>query len=173
MPLKNVNLPDLIERFHSDEQCRTALEQIRWPEGVACLKCGSLNTTPVKDRTTHVCRDCAYQFSVTVGTVLQDSKIPLYKWFLATHIMCESKKGISSNQLKRMLGLGSYRSAWYLTHRIRYAMGLVVQEELDGIIEADETFVGGKRRFPGRKGFTGPMPGSNALRDCRCTETPG
>ncbi len=147
MPLRNVNLPVLIERFHSDEQCRKALEEIRWPNGVACLKCGSLNVVEVKDRPTYVCHDCLYQQSVTVGTVLQDSKIPLYKWFLATFMMCESCKGVSSNQLKRMLGLGSYRSAWFLTHRIRFAMGLVYTEQLTGILEADETFVGGKPRY--------------------------
>lgn len=146
MALKNASLPMLIERFHNDEACRKALEDIRWPNGIACLKCGSTNVVAVKDRPTYVCHDCLYQFSVTVGTVMQDSKIPLYKWFLATFMMCESRKGISSNQLKRMLGLGSYRSAWFLTHRIRYAMSLVVAEQLHGIIEADETFVGGKPR---------------------------
>ncbi len=166
MPLRNVNLPVLIERFHSDSECRKALEEIRWPEGIACLKCGSLNIAPVKDRPTYVCRDCAYQFSVTVGTVLQDSKIPLFKWFLATFMMCESRKGVSSKQLKRMLGLGSYRSAWFLTHRIRFAMGLVDGEQLRGVIEADEAFVGGKPRrgtaevdmFTGQR-RRGPVPG--------------
>ena len=70
MPMRNVNLPTLIERFHSDAECRAALEEIRWPNGVACLKCGSVNVVPVKDRPTYVCHDCLYQFSVTVGTVV-------------------------------------------------------------------------------------------------------
>jgi len=158
MPLKSATLPDLIERFHSDEACRKALEDIRWPSGIACLKCGSLNVTPVKDRPTHVCRDCAYQFSVTVGTVLQDTKIPLWKWFLATYLICESKKGMSSNQLKRMLGI-TYKSAWFLTHRIRFAMGLVAVEQLRGIVEIDETFMGGKPRYPRRNAEGKPMQG--------------
>jgi transposase-like protein len=166
MPLRNANLPMLIEKFHNDDACRKALEDIRWPEGVACLKCGSLNVAAVKDRPTYVCRDCAYQFSVTVGTVLQDTKLPLFKWFLATYMICESKKGISSNQLKRTLGI-TYKSAWFLTHRIRFAMSLVAREELTGIIEADETFVGGKYRYArtdkdefGRV-KRGPRPDSN------------
>lgn len=150
MPLRNVNLPMLIERFHSDEECRKTLEEIRWPNGVACLKCGSVNVVPVKDRPTYVCHDCLYQFSVTVGTVLQDTKIPLYKWFLATFMICESRKGISSNQLKRMLGLGSYKSAWFLTHRIRYAMAMATPALLSGTVEVDETYVGGKARGLGR-----------------------
>lgn len=147
MALKNVNLPMLIEQFHDEDACRRALEDIRWPDGITCLRCGSKKTTPVKNRPTHVCNDCAYQFSVMVGTVLQDTKIPLWKWFLATFMICESRKGVSSNQLKRMLGV-TYKSAWFLSHRIRFAMAIATPAPLEGIVEVDETFMGGKPRYP-------------------------
>lgn len=146
MPLKNVNLPMLIEQFHDEDACRRALEDIRWPEGITCLRCGSKSTTPVKNRPTHVCNACAYQFSVMVGTVLQDTKIPLWKWFLATFMICESRKGVSSNQLKRMLGV-TYKSAWFLSHRIRFAMAIATPAPLEGVVEVDETFMGGKPRY--------------------------
>jgi len=146
MALKNVNLPMLIEQFHDEDACRRALEDIRWPDGITCLRCGSKSTTPVKNRPTHVCNACAYQFSVMVGTVLQDTKIPLWKWFLATFMICESRKGVSSNQLKRMLGV-TYKSAWFLSHRIRFAMAIATPVPLEGVVEVDETFMGGKPRY--------------------------
>jgi hypothetical protein len=91
--------------------------------------------------------DCGYQFSVTAGTVLQDSKLPLSKWMLATYMVCEAKKGISSNQLKRMLGV-SYKTAWFLTHRIRGAMGQIEHAPFSGTVEVDETSHSGKDRHP-------------------------
>lgn len=142
----DMDLVSLISQFSSDDQCRTALEQMRWPNGVACLRCGSLTVYRLPKRNLFECKDCTYQFSVTTGTVLHDTHLPLQKWFLATYIMVESKKGISANQLKRMIKV-SYKTSWYLTHRVRHAMGLVVGEQLGGIIEADETFVGGKYRY--------------------------
>ncbi|MSP22683.1 MAG: IS1595 family transposase [Dehalococcoidia bacterium] len=156
----DLNLISLVEQFHDEERCREFLEGLRWPEGVACLRCGSVTVGRIATRRLFQCADCAYQFSATVGSVFQDSKLPLYKWFAATYLMCESKNGISSNQLKRTLGV-TYKTAWFLTHRIRAGMADVVREKLVGIIEADETFVGGKQRFRGRTGHTGPVPGSN------------
>ncbi|MHB8620543.1 MAG: IS1595 family transposase, partial [Chloroflexota bacterium] len=91
------------------------------------------------------CSSCSYQFTVTAGTIFHDSHLPLTKWFLATYIITESKKGISANQLKRMLAV-SYKTAWYLCHRIRKAMQDESAELLDGIVKADETWVGGKAR---------------------------
>ena len=122
----------------------------------------------MKDRATYDCQSCHYHFSVRAGTALQDSKLPLWKWFLATFLMIEAKKGISSNQLKRMLGT-SYKTAWFLTHRIRAAMGQVAQSQLRGVVEADETFVGGKYRYTrtdrDAMGFPkmGPRPDSNKV----------
>ena len=91
------------------------------------------------------CSDCKRQFTVTVGTIFEDSHIPLRKWLVAWYLLCSSKKGISSLQIQRMLGLGSYRTALFMMHRIRYALlQPIFQEKLSGTIEADETYVGGK-----------------------------
>ena len=101
------------------------------------------------------CKSCGYQFSVMSGTIMHDSHLPLRKWFLAIYLMCESKKGISANQMKRTLGV-AYKTAWYLCHRIREAMGNDPLEgpTLVGIVEVDETFVGGKAKGKGR-GYKG------------------
>ncbi len=139
----DMNLPDLIEQFGSEEKCRDYLEELRWPNGVECPRCQSKKIARLKTRTQFEC-ECGYQFSVTVGTVMQDSHLPLWKWFLAVYLMVESKKGVSSNQLKRMLKV-SYKTAWYLSHRIRSAMDTEEEELLRGIVEADETWIGGER----------------------------
>lgn len=138
-----MNLPQLIEQFGSEDKCHAYLEELRWPEGVTCPRCESKKISRIAERRQFECSDCRYQFSVRVGTVLQDSKLPLWKWFLAIYMMCESKKGISANQLHRMLG-GSYKTAWFLCHRIRAAMKDEGADLLTGIVEADETYVGGK-----------------------------
>jgi transposase-like protein len=139
----DVNLPELIERFGSEDKCHAYLELMRWPDGVKCPRCDSDKISRIKARRQFDCDGCRYQFSVRVGTLFHDSKLPLWKWFLAIYIMGESKKGVSANQLKRMLGV-SYKTAWYLCHRIRSAMHDENQELLVGIVEADETYVGGK-----------------------------
>ena len=145
------NLLTLIDDFNTDAKCRELLERIRWPNGVACLRCGSLNISEVTTRDLYDCNSCRYQFSVTVGTIMHDSHLPLRKWFIAIYLMCESKKGISALQLKRTLGV-AYKTAWYLCHRIRSAMGNdpLVGPTLLGIVEVDETLVGGKARGKGR-----------------------
>ena len=113
----------------------------------------------IKGRGQWDCLGCGYHFSVTAGTIMHDSHLPLRKWFAAIYLMCESRKGMSANQLKRTLGIGSYRTAWYLCHRIRAAMGNdpFVGPTLFGIVEVDETLVGGRKRGVGsgnRKGKT-------------------
>src|SRR5690348_8602200 len=138
-----MNLPELIERFGSEDSCHAYLETLRWPDGVKCPRCDSDKISRIAARRQFDCDGCRYQFSVRVGTLFHDSKLPLWKWFLAVYIMGESKKGVSANQLKRMLGV-SYKTAWYLCHRIRSAMHDENQELLVGIVEADETYVGGK-----------------------------
>jgi orotate phosphoribosyltransferase-like protein len=90
------------------------------------------------------CKSCDYQFTVTASTIFNDSHLPLQKWFLATLLLCEARKGMSANQIKRTLGV-SYKTAWYLCHRIRAAMKETEQPMLDGTVEVDETYVGGKR----------------------------
>lgn len=145
---------ELIEQFGSEDKCRAYLEELRWPGGVRCIRCGSARISRIKARGQFHCDGCTYQFSVRAGTIFHDSHLPLWKWFLAVYVMGESKKGISANQLKRMLGV-SYKTAWYLCHRIRAAMQELDPEPLTGIIEADETYHGNApfrfgRRTPGR-----------------------
>jgi transposase-like protein len=147
-PVQEFNLAELIEQFGSEDRCHEYLEDLRWPDGVRCPRCESEKISRIKARRQFDCDACRYQFSVRVGTIFHDSKLPLWKWFLAVYMMGESKKGISANQLKRMLGV-SYKTAWYLCHRIRAAMKDEGGELLSGIVEADETYIGGKA-----KGYT-------------------
>ena len=151
----STNLLTLIDDYSTDERCRELLERLRWPNGVVCLRCGSLNVSEIEERRKHDCRDCGYQFSVTAGTIMHDSHLPLRKWFIAIYLMCESKKGISALQLKRTLGV-AYKTAWYLCHRIRAAMGNDPLEgpTLLGVVEVDETLIGGKAKGKGR-GYIG------------------
>jgi transposase-like protein len=141
------DLVELIEQFGSEDKCHEYLESLRWPDGVRCPRCESAKISRIAKRRQFDCDSCRYQFSVRVETLFHDSKLPLWKWFLAVYLMIESKKGISANQLKRTLGV-SYKTAWYLCHRIRSAMKDESGELLTGVIEADETYVGGVMRFP-------------------------
>jgi transposase-like protein len=142
------DLVSLIEQFGSEDKCHDYLEGLRWPDGVRCPRCDSEKISRIRARRQFDCDSCRYQFSVRVGTLFHDSKLPLWKWFLAVYLMGESRKGISANQLKRTLGV-SYKTAWYLCHRIRAAMENSEGEfPLDGIVEADETYVGGVKRGP-------------------------
>jgi transposase-like protein len=142
-----MNLGTLIERFRSDDACREYLEGLRWPDGVECPRCASKSISGIRERDQFDCNSCRYQFSVTAGTIFHDTKLPLWKWFAAIYLMCESKKGISANQLKRTLGV-SYKTAWYLCHRIREAMG--TDSILSGLIQIDETWVGTGRSRGGK-----------------------
>lgn len=145
---------EVLREFGNDATCREYLQALRWPDKVMCPRCQSTKTSRVYDRKVFDCDSCRYQFSVLAGTVFQDTKLPLPTWFAVTYLMCESKKGISASQLKRMIG-GSYKTSWYLCHRIRAAMKEVNQQPLSGIVEMDETYVGGKRRGSGKKGRPG------------------
>jgi transposase-like protein len=141
-----IDLVELIERFGNDQKCRNYLEKLRWPETVSCPKCQGTRLSSILKRDQYNCdsESCGYQFSVTAGTIFHDTHLPLTKWFLATYIMCQSRKGVSANQLKRMLGI-NYRTAWYLAHRIRHAVEQVTAPKLDGTVEVDETYLGGKK----------------------------
>ncbi len=157
MVKSNINLVELAEQYQGDEdECIATLEQLRWPKGIKCPKCSSKNISKIKDRKTYSCNVCHYQLSVTVGTIFHNSHLPLWKWFLVIYMMVESKKGISANQIKRTIGV-SYKTAWYLCHRIRKAMTEMRPEHLRGTVEVDETLVGGKqhgKRGRGAKGKT-------------------
>src|SRR4051812_44457624 len=119
----SVDLSD--PKFRDDDAARAHLEAVRWPHGANCPHCGSFNVLRMQGEKhrpgTWNCRDCRKQFSVTVGSVMERSHIALHKWVLATHLLTCSKKGISSHQLMRMLGV-TYKTAWFMSHRIREAM---------------------------------------------------
>lgn len=139
--MNDMNLVQLIEQFGSEDKCRDLLEKLRWPEGVKCPRCGSERVSKMVKRSQFDCDSCLYQFSITAGSIFHDSHLPLWKWFLATYIMIESKKGISANQMKRTLNI-AYKTAWYLCHRIRKAIEAVkIKPLLNGTIEV---YVGGK-----------------------------
>ncbi len=138
-----MTLLDLIQRFSSDERCREVLTKLRWPNGVECPRCKGKSIGWLQSRLQFECIECRYQFSVTAGTIFNDSHLPLEKWFIATYLLCESRKGFSANQMKRVLGV-SYKTAWYLCHRIRAAMAEAERPMLSGTVEIDETYIGGK-----------------------------
>ena len=149
--------------FTDEEAARRHYEKARWPNGRVCPHCGTVdNSTELKGKSTrpgvYKCRDCAKPFSVTIGTIFERSHIPLNKWLLAMSLMTASKKGISAHQLFRSLGFGSYRTAWFMAHRIREAMtatGALPPLGGEGqIVEADETYYG--RRDKGEKLFKAP-----------------
>jgi len=150
---QEMNLMKLIEQYDSDEACRDVLKKLRWPDGMACPRCGSTSIRNSYTREQFDCGSCGYQFSVTSGTIFHDSHLSLMKWFVAVYLMVESKKGISANQMKRTLNV-SYKTAWYLCHRIRNAMMTEAGKQLNGIVEVDETWVGGKRKDVGH-GYKG------------------
>lgn len=156
----------LSPHFQNEDAARTYLEKLLWPGGPMCPHCGVLEEATKLDREegsdTHgrkglyQCNGCRKQFTVTVGTIFEDSKIALHKWLLAFHLMCSSKKGISALQLQRELELGSYRSAWFMCHRIRWAMTQSPMAEalkMKGTVEADETYVSGREK--GKRGMPG------------------
>ena len=160
----SLSLIQIMARFSTDEKARAYLEAIRWPNGPACPHCGGTehiasitpNPTAKVRAGLYECGDCKRQFTVTVGTVFESSKIPLKKWLIAWYLLCSSKKGVSALQLQRQLELGSYRTAWFMMHRIRYALrDSVFSGKLGGgsrrrVVEADETWIGGKVRGKGR-----------------------
>jgi len=159
MESNELNLIEMAQHFSDEDKAREFMEKLRWPDGPVCPHCGEVNNAyrlepkPSK-KGTHVrkgvwkCAGCREQFTVTVGTIFEDSHIPLNKWLLAYHLLCASKKGMSAHQLHRMLKV-TYRSAWFMAHRIRYTMSQEpLSSKLDGVVEIDETYVGGKRRKP-------------------------
>jgi transposase-like protein len=140
-------------RRMTDSEARAYLEQIRWPDGIpTCPHCGVVGEATALKGTAHregvwKCRACRKQFTVTVGTIFQGSHIPLGQWITAFYIVIASKKAVSALQLQRMLGLGSYKSAWHMAHRIRTALANSPEDgPLMGRVECDEVYVGGKPR---------------------------
>ena len=144
-----MTLVDVINLFDTDEKCREILVRLRWPKGAECLRCHGSVVELATAKQLFYCKACDYQFTVTASTIFNDSHLPLQKWFLATLLLCEARKGMSANQIKRTLGV-SYKTAWYLCHRIRAAMAAAERPMLDGVVEMDETYIGGRKRGMGR-----------------------
>jgi len=138
-----MNLVKLIAEYDTEFKCRERLGELRWPYGVTCPRCESKSISRIHERDQYDCNKCRYQFSATSGTIFHDSHLPLSKWFLATYLMTESRKGISANQVKPTLGI-AYQTAWYLCHRIRAAVREVNAELFKGIVEVDETYIAEK-----------------------------
>jgi len=166
---KELTLIKIIDQFPTDETAREHLESIRWPNGVVCPHCKcndqskfsniAANATKKVRAGLRWCASCEKQFTVTIGTIFEDSHIPLRKWLIAWYMVCSSKKGISSLQLQRNLEIGSYRTALFMTHRIRFALkDPSFNDKLSGTIEADETYLGGKTRGHGRHFMGNKVP---------------
>ena len=165
MATKKVDLRNPI--FNDENAARAHLETIFWPQGPFCPRCGVTGDriTKLQGKSTrpgvYKCKDCRKPFSVTVGTVMERSHIPLSKWLLAAQLMASSKKSMSAHQLHRMLGT-SYEAAWFLFHRLREAANDIDGAPIGGedkVIEADESYIGGKAR---NKAF-GPIPKKMAV----------
>jgi transposase-like protein len=152
-----LNLIKVAQEYSDEDKARELLEHLRWPTGIVCPHCKNKEEKPISKleaqpnsksgvrKGVYFCGACRNQFTVTVGTVFEGSHVPISKWVMALTIFCSSKKSISSNQLHRMLGV-TYKTAWFMTHRIRFAMtpNHWAEPKLKGIVEVDETFVGGK-----------------------------
>src|SRR5215472_14854213 len=138
------NILEFQKEFSIEEKCRQYLEEQRWNGTPACPFCGSLNVCRFKNGKIFKCREkeCRQKFSVTVGTIYENTKIPLTKWFLATYILSFHSKGISSLQLANWLGV-TQKTAWHLNHRIRQMLIDTDAELLDGVVEVDESWIGG------------------------------
>jgi transposase-like protein len=156
-----MKLIDVHEQFATEDQCYEFLEKMRWPDGVVrCPTCGNDKISRIRSssekqglRRIYQCLEpsCKQQFTATAGTIFHDTHLPLVKWFTAIALIVDAKKGMSAKQLERHLGV-SYRTAWYLAHRIREAMGDTDAPKLIGTVEIDETYLGGKRLKKGHAG---------------------
>src|SRR6202790_319771 len=140
---------ELISRFQTEDDCKAYLAERRWPDGPHCPRWGNTKVWVVKSKPFHwLCKGCnknGYRFSVITGSIFENTKYPLVEWFKVIFLMFHSKKGMSALQIHRMLGTGSYETAWFMCHRIRAAMRGDAFP-LSGEVEADETYVGGKDR---------------------------
>jgi transposase-like protein len=157
-----MNLIDITRKFTTDAECFEFLESSRWPDGtVRCVTCGNDKISRITRKTSATTKNkraqiyqclektCKQQFSCTSGTVYHDTRLPILTWFLAVELVMDAKKGMSAVQIQRHLGIRSYQTAWHMVHRIREAMDMKDPSPMTGVVEIDETYVGGKtkRRF--------------------------
>jgi transposase-like protein len=142
-----MNMIAFLKAYGTDEACRAHMESVRWPNGPSCPKCGSVNEAGVVGNRAGLfrCRPCGTQFTVTVGTAMEGTHLPLRHWYLAMYLMLSTAKPISAMSLSRQMGI-QYRTCWHLLHRLRAMLAAGEALPLAGVIEADETYVGGKPR---------------------------
>jgi ribosomal protein L37AE/L43A len=146
-PVHQMTIAQFEKAFPDEEACRTYLIARRWPNGVKCPRCGNTKVYPLASGFHWQCEVCAadgYRFSGIAGTIFENTNKPLRDWYRVTHMMLVSKKGMSALQIMRTMGFGSYKTAWYMCHRIRVALVENDMDKLGGIVEVDETFIGGK-----------------------------
>src|SRR5438874_5375321 len=144
------DMPSFVSRFGTDEQCREYLFKARWPNGFRCAACGHDDAYALRTKIVYECVACRKQHSLLAGTIFEQTKTGLAKWFLAIYLVTSSKGGIAATELQRQLGFGSYQTAWTWLHKLRKAMVRPDRQPLAGRVEADETYVGGPR--PGKRG---------------------
>ena len=168
--VRMMTLPEFDQRFPHEEACRAYLHAKRWPDGVVkCPRCNNEKVYELEHKAWHwQCHHCAadgYRFSLLVGTIFENTNYPLLVWFKVILLMLSSKKGISALEVQRMFGMGSYRTAWHMCHRIRGGLKHEHFRKLIGFVEVDETYVGGKannkHRGPGGRGDFGGTGGTN------------
>jgi hypothetical protein len=164
-PVHQLTIGQFEAMFPDEDACKAYLKARRWPEGVHCPRCGNPKVYELRSRPWHwQCEQCSangYRFSVIAGTIFENTNKPLKDWFRVTHLLLTSKKGMSARQLWRYMGFGSLKTAWYMAHRIRAALADQPTEKLGGIVEVDETFVGGlaKNKHIGKRGQGGGTGG--------------
>lgn len=148
------NLAELTAYFPDDQSCREYLEKQRWNGNPICPHCENDTAYKFKDGQYYKCKSCRRKFTVLIGTIFEDTKIPLRKWFIAIYLFTSHKKGVSSCQLAKDLGL-TQKSAWHLLHRIRHAFGINEPEMMQDTVEVDETYIGGKQKGKRGRGAAG------------------
>ena len=161
------DLPSFLERFGTDAQCRDYLFEARWPDGFRCAGCGHARAWAHKARLIYECAACGKQHSLLAGTMFEQTKTGLSRWFLAIYLVTSSKGGISAMALKRQMGFGSYQTAWTWLHKIRRAMVRPERTPLAERVEADETYVGGPRPGTAGRGAAGKVKVAGAVESGR------
>ena len=155
---KGISLPDYLKLYGAEAQCFDALFQWRWPEGFVCPNCGHKKSCQLKSRKLQQCNRCHHQVSITAGTIFHSTKLPLTTWFLGLYFIVQDKKGISSLELKRCLGI-SYHAAWRMKQKFMQAMMEREQSKmLSGFIEIDDAYLGGERSGKTGRGAEGKTP---------------